>query len=1457
MPRNHYRSLAQDSLPLGTERHLEGYMHRWTRKITAIFVAALLTLAFGEALLAEPYIPDQLKPWRQWVEESDRESACALLVNEKQCLWPATLKLELNDKGGSFEYGISLDTALDVILPGSDEVALRSASLLGGGVLPLYWSESGRPQTHLGVGSYDIRGTFVWDKLPASLPVPQGIALVSLVLNGKVVAGPRLDQEGLLWLRDDSGAQVAESDSLSLEVFRLLADGVPFKISTYLSLKVTGKAREIQLKQIVLPNTKPVNIESALPFEFDKDDSLSLQVRAGEFVVRVDSMMAAPPEELSLPSAALEQWPREEIWFWRPAESIRSVQLLGGTPVEPSQTDAPAELKAFGAYKISSEDKLKFEVIRRGQTEAAQNALNLTRSIWLDISGVGATVRDEIRGTLGQGWRLDAKDGLELGRVSQNGEDQLITLNDNTKARGVEVRNQNLNLVGYSKLANWKGAHSAVGWDLKADSLRINLALPPGWIFLSASGADVTPGAWFSSWTLLDFFLLLLVSLAVGKMLGRKSGALAFLALGLLHHEAGAPFNIWFHLLGAFAIYNYAPHDGLKRYARLYLVFALAALLVMAAAFAISELRAGISPQAGDWYPSINGALMGIVIEIAESNIFGFMLIVVVTIFLVRVLLNLIRAEYWKAIKVAFQGGLLTFLLIAGMSAFEFSSGPNYYGTMASETMGSGGMPQSAGESLRGDVGARGEQDYQEDLALNQVTKDKVSKLRRNQAAPVPKFARQESKVFKPDPQSTIQTGPGEPTWRWREYQILWNGPVDATQEFKLCLLGPTWNLVLCVLRVFLLFMLIMNFMRAFKIKISEEFRYIFPGVVTVIFALLIPAQQGFAQEFPSDQMLTNLKARLEQDRCKEDCSDISSASFEVSSSELLTTLKVSSRGVAGVALPFAPEQLNLASVTLDNLPTKALKRDGEGVIWVKVPDGVHEIKTKALISGRNSINLQFSQVPLAVSVSAPGWIVDGLNPTGSVGDSLGFSRVEKINAEVSMGDSKQQVTVLPNWYVVTHKIDLGIDWEMHSTLSRIGSSEGAEIVRVPLIEGENVLSSEVKVENGHALVQLGRGEETKEWESAISKVPKLELTAPDTAFMSFSYNLSCWPILRCQASGLSPSSSISGGVQSYSWDPYPGEKIEVAISRPEEAPGESYTVDNVSYQIVPGARTTQATLTASVRASRNATLKVTLPKQAKLAKVIVAGKDESGRFSGTELSIGLLSGQNSFSVVFDLLEGVSFMQRTPTVQIGEKVYNINYSIDLPASRWLLLTGGKGLGPTVLFWSKLAAILIFAFLLSRFGGTPLSILHWVLLGLGLATLPLGEIILPVLWFLVLAKRESFKDLNPAIFNLLQVIIVVLTLLSFGVFYDAIKTGLIFAPDMYVVGNGSYGLALKWYLDSAQGALPEAWALSVPLYAWHGIMILWSLWLASALLGWLKWGFGAFGAGGFWKGGLIK
>ncbi|HEX4620654.1 MAG TPA: hypothetical protein VH208_03725, partial [Myxococcaceae bacterium] len=46
--------------------------------------------------------------------------------------------------------------------------------------------------------------------------------------------------------------------------------------------------------------------------------------------------------------------------------------------------------------------------------------------------------------------------------------------------------------------------------------------------------------------------------------------------------------------------------------------------------------------------------------------------------------------------------------------------------------------------------------------------------------------------------------------------------------------------------------------------------------------------------------------------------------------------------------------------------------------------------------------------------------------------------------------------------------------------------------------------------------------------------------------------------------------------------------------------------------------------------------------------------------------------------------------------------------------------------------------------------------------------------------------------------------------------------------------------------------PTAWAISVPLLAYRIAMLAWALWLALAMLRWLRWAWGSFTEKGAWR-----
>jgi hypothetical protein len=213
----------------------------------------------------------------------------------------------------------------------------------------------------------------------------------------------------------------------------------------------------------------------------------------------------------------------------------------------------------------------------------------------------------------------------------------------------------------------------------------------------------------------------------------------------------------------------------------------------------------------------------------------------------------------------------------------------------------------------------------------------------------------------------------------------------------------------------------------------------------------------------------------------------------------------------------------------------------------------------------------------------------------------------------------------------------------------------------------------------------------------------------------------------------------------------------------------------------------------------------------------------------------------------------VGFATTVPPMELGAPAGNIALELQLPASRWLLLAHGPKLGPSVLYWSELAALVLFAFLLSRISWTPLRFHHWLLLGLGFSTFSWPVAALVALWLVAVGARDRWRVAGEWWhYNLLQAGVVVLTVAALIAIVVSLPLGLLGSPDMHVAGNGSTGQFLSWFADRTESLTPLAGAWSLPMWMYKALILAWALWLSLALLRWLPWTWRCFVRDGFFR-----
>ncbi|MDY6881779.1 MAG: hypothetical protein SV686_16195 [Thermodesulfobacteriota bacterium] len=567
----------------------------------AFCISALLTLAMVMAAPSssrgydDASIPEDLRQWKTWVLYGQESQFCPSPYNDgtaHQCVWPSQLQLELDEKGGRFAQKWLLFIRSPVPLPGGG--GLWPINVTRDGVAVPVVGGSGTPEVFLEPGKHQLEGEFQWKSMPEMIHIPPASGLVGLTIGGIPVDFPLWDSQGRLWLQKGK-KELGGEDRLEVLVYRLLKDTIPMEVANRIDLSISGRAREITIKGLLLDGSVPMAVKSPLPTRLGQEGELLIQTRPGQWGVEIETRMIGPVSKIGPIKAEFGQ----EIWCFEARNHLRMVKLEGVPPVDPKQTNIPDHWKRFPAFVVNPGARITFSEIRRGDPNPAPDRIHLNRTFWLDFDGAGLTTRDRITGVMSRQWYLAMNPPNLLGHVQVDGVDQLITeqgINGQKKA-GVELRKGKLDLIAESRLEGPHRLIPAVGWDHDFESLSARLNLPPGWRLLTASGVDVIPGTWFEQWTLLDLFLILIIGMAVWRLHGWVWGLLAFVTLGLIYHEAGSPRMVWLNLLAASALLRFLPAGWFRKAISIWFLVSIVTLIATAIPFMVHQVRLGIYPQ--------------------------------------------------------------------------------------------------------------------------------------------------------------------------------------------------------------------------------------------------------------------------------------------------------------------------------------------------------------------------------------------------------------------------------------------------------------------------------------------------------------------------------------------------------------------------------------------------------------------------------------------------------------------------------------------------------------------------------------------------------------------------------------------------------------------------------------------------------------------------------------------
>ena len=605
------------------------------------------------------------------------------------------------------------------------------------------------------------------------------------------------------------------------------------------------------------------------------------------------------------------------------------------------------------------------------------------------------------------------------------------------------------------------------------------------------------------------------------------------------------------------------------------------------------------------------------------------------------------------------------------------------------------------------------------------------------------------------DENALLQAGPGRPDWEWTSYPLSWDGPVDTERTMRLVIM-PDWLvgvLRLVAVGAFGVFAALFAYdILGPRFKWPPKIAGTSTGAtaaVALLAVVLAGGERAWADP-PTEEVLDELRQRLiAPPSCAPRCAEIVDADVVVEEDEMTVRLVVHAMEDVAVPMPgtaqgWRPQRINAGQLDM------AAHRGSDGVLRVRLDAGRHELTLQGPLPPSDTVEIPFAATPRSIAAHSDHWFVAGIRNRTLVADALNLTRLQQategLPQETDDGAVERwEESRLPVFLRVDRFIDLRLDWGTANVVYRVAPKTGAINVEVPLLEGEAVLEEGVAVGEGGVLVSMNPSQQEFEWNSSLPRQPSMTLTAPTDQPWREVWVFEIGNAWHVEFEGVPESlpGPRGSGWRVAVFHPRPGETLNVTVSRPEAVAGGTLAFDDVALHTAVGAHQRSSVLDVHYRSTQGSSHRLRLPRAANLESVTIDGDPEPVVAADGELTVPILPGEHSLTVAWSEAAEPGFRLRTPEVELGTPSSDIVSSLTVPANRWLMFTTGPTLGPAVLYWPELIALVLASLILGRFASTPLRTHDWLLLGLGFSTSFWLAFAVVAVWLIAHGTRKSW------------------------------------------------------------------------------------------------------------------
>ncbi|MGX5200797.1 hypothetical protein [Aliikangiella sp. IMCC44632] len=698
-----------------------------------------------------------------------------------------------------------------------------------------------------------------------------------------------------------------------------------------------------------------------------------------------------------------------------------------------------------------------------------------------------------------------------------------------------------------------------------------------------------------------------------------------------------------------------------------------------------------------------------------------------------------------------------------------------------------------------------------------------------------------------------IQAGTGLPEWRWQKAGYSWNGPVKGDETLELFIISG-WQLVgwRCALILFTLmwvgFMLkssgklFSGWRAAFKSSGTAPSSPVWVGMLCILLAALsLTAPEVKAQTIPNEQLLSELRERLYPKAfCAPDCVSISEAELRVTNSQLSLRMTYHNGAKTAGLLPHS-QDWQIQQISLNGKPVKQLWRNRQGS-WINLPQGISQVRVTALLKNKAELSLEFAERPLLFKSELNGWDIAGVAEQRLLGPQVQLikkvtTQTSKDQSGAASSEAKEQ-SIASN-FILRRDFWFANSWELTSSVERLAPLKGSINARIPLLSFEQPLMHHRLIKDSEMQVNLPAQADSFDWRSSVIQQESYELVASSQNHINEIWSFIVFPNWHIELQGIPQVKSETSDDDYWRYEYYPraGEKLNFTLSKPPAASGSSVAIENVQQRLILSKRKLTNEIKLNYRATRSEQLIIDIG-EAELKNLTHNGQPLNIGAVDNLVSINLKLGENQLAIVLEAPLSLSLISEVTTPKLNFAYSNLTSEVIVPENRWLLRASGPGIGPAFIYWGELLFFIGLAFGLSRLAFSPLNYWQWLALGFGMSTFSWGALAFVGAWLLSTQWRRQIPDYKQSLLQNWMVIassvIAVFTLIA------AVPSGLLQSPNMGVTGNGSSRYMMQWFMDHGEGALGLFNVISVPLWIYKGLMLVWATWLSFCLIKWISW-----------------